>query len=84
MCINTRQQTATQLGIHLQKLKEHIIRDGSSSRGVLKQDMKHYWTFRAEIVIIDRITMKGKQAIIQACLQKLHSNHICIEKVNYC
>ena len=69
--------------VHLQELREHIIRGWTSNRNEFKQDIRLYWTFREKLLISEGVAMKGKRISIQAELQtqalEHHSNQIGME-----
>ena len=61
------------------------LKAGLSNGDDGRQDMRPYWTFRDELVIIDRVAMKQEWIIIPAKLQVhaidvLYSNHMGKEK----
>ena len=52
----------------------------------VEQSMKHYWSSRHKLPMINGIAMKSKRIIIPFLLQRqiqelLHSNHMGIEKM---
>ena len=70
--------------VHLQELRQHIVRGWSSKRNELKQDIRLCWIFIDELAIIDVVAMKGRGIIITADLQtqapeQLHSNRMAIK-----
>ena len=70
--------------MHLQELKEYIIRGWQSIRNEVKQFMRLYWTFRDELTMIEIITIEGKllssQHNCKNSLDQLYSNQMGIEK----
>ena len=53
-------EKATQHEMHLQGLKEYIIRVEIKNRGEVKQKMRQCWTFRGELTMIDVISIIDK------------------------
>ena len=70
---------------HLQQLKGVIIAGWQESREQVHQDIRSYWSFRDNMVVIDGIIMKGRHIVIpealkQQTLDQLQVNHIGIDK----
>ena len=70
---------------HLQCLKDYIIQGWSEIRHQITQDMNTYWTFRDDMAVIDRVTIKDRHILVletlqKQTLQKLHFNHMDTEK----
>ena len=70
---------------HLQCLKNMIITGWPSTKDELHSDLRPYWYYRDDLVVIDGVVMKGRCIIIlavltQQLLDQLHLNHIGIEK----
>ena len=73
---------------HLQQLKSFIITGWPDSRDKLHADLRPYWSYRDELVVIDGIILKGRCIIMpnslrQHLLDQLYRNHMGIEKQNY-
>ena len=71
---------------HLQKLKNIIIAGWPDSKDEIMAELKPYWSYRDELVVIDGIILKGRHIIIpnslrQQVLKQLHMNHMGIEKM---
>ena len=78
------QQASTQ-DSHLQKLKNLIIAGWPDTKDMLQMDLKAYWLYRDELVVIDGVILKGRCVIIPTnlrcqILEQLHTNHMGIEK----
>ena len=70
---------------HLQQLKSFIIAGWPDKKDELHADMRPYWLYRGELVVIDGIILKGRHIVIpnslkQQVLIQLHINHMGIEK----
>ena len=70
---------------HLQQLKSLTIAGWLDSRDVLHADLRPYWWYRDELVIIDGIILKGRHIIMpnslgHHVLNQLHINHMGIDK----
>ena len=77
------QQASTQ-DDHLQCLKSLIIAGWPNTKDELHADLKPYWSYRDELVVIDGVMLKGMPIIIpnslrQQVLGLLHTNHRGIE-----
>ena len=81
-------QQATIQDEHLQWLKSFIITGWPDTKDWQHQDIRPYWLFRGDLVIIDGVIMKGRcilipEALKQQALDQLHVNHMDIDKQNY-
>ena len=70
---------------HLQHLKSFIIAGWLSTKDELHSDLRPYWYYRDDLVVIDGVVMKGRQIVIstvlkQQVLDQLHTNHMGNEK----
>ena len=78
-------QQASSQDDHLQQLKSLITAGWPDSRDELHVDLRPYWSYRDELVVIDGIIPKGRHIIMpnslrQQVLNHLHTNHMGIEK----
>ena len=78
-------QQASSQDDHLQQLKCFINAGWSDSRDKLHADLRPYWLYRDELVVIDGIILKGRCIIMpnslrQQVLSQLYTNHMRIEK----
>ena len=78
------QQTLLQ-DAHLQQLKTFVIAGWPHTKDELQTDIRPYWPYRDELVVIDGVILKGRCIIIPDSLKlqvhtQLHINHIGIEK----
>ena len=65
--------------------KNVIIRGWLRTKNELHIDLRPYWSYRDDCVIIDGVVMKGRHVIIpsglkQQVLDQLHLNHMGIKK----
>ena len=79
---------ATSQDQHLQQLMEYIIQGWPGNKDQLLKDIRTYWMFRDDMVVIDGIVIKGQHIVISEALQhqalkQLHINYMDIEKQNY-
>ena len=70
---------------HIQHLKSFIIVGWLSTRDELHSNLRPYWSYRDDLVVIDGVVMKGRHILIptslkQQVLEQLHTNHMAIEK----
>ena len=70
---------------HLQCLKDIIITGWLSTKDKLHSDLRPYWSYRDDLVVINGVVMKGRCIIIPVVLQQqvldqLHLNHMGIKK----
>ena len=70
---------------HLQKLRSFIISGWPDMKDELCADLRPYWSYRRELVVIGGIILKGRYIVIpnslkQQVLDQLHTNHMGIEK----
>ena len=85
-CISIKQiQQLSVQDEHLQCLKNSIIVGWPSTRDELHSDLRWYWSYRDDLMVIDGVVMKGRHITIpvvlkQQVLDQLHTNHIGIEK----
>ena len=85
-CISISQiQQASVQDNHLQGLKDIIITDWLSTKDELHSNLRPYWSYRDDIVVIDGVVMEGRCVIIPAVLRQqmldqLHLNHVGIEE----
>ena len=82
----TELQQASSQDDHLQKLKNIIIAGWPVSKDEINAELKPYWAYRDELVVIDGIILKGRCIIItnslrQQVFNQLHMNHMGIEKM---
>ena len=82
----TELQQASSQDHHLQKLKHFIITGWPDSKYEMSTELKPYWSYRDELVVIDGMILKGRCIIIpnslrQQVLNQLHTNHMGIEKM---
>ena len=66
---------------HLQALKNFIISGWPDIKNELHADLRSYWSYRVELVVIDGIMLKGRHRVIpnilkQHILDQLHTNHM--------
>ena len=78
-------QQASSQDDQLQQLKSLIIAGWPYRRDELHADLRPYWSYRDELVVIDGIIFKGRHIIIpnslkQQVLNQLHTNYMGIEK----
>ena len=78
-------QQASSQDDHLQQLKSLIIAGWLESTDKLHADLRPYWSYRDELVVIDGIILKGRCIIMpnslrQQVLNQLQTNHMGIEK----
>ena len=78
-------QQALAQDYHLQQLKSFIIAGWPDMKDELHADLRPYWSYRGELVVIDGIILKGRHIVIpnslkQQVLNQLHMNHMDIEK----
>ena len=58
-CMITQEiQQATIKDDHLQQLRQHIIRHSPESRNEAPQEIRLYWMFRCDMVVLDGIILK--------------------------
>ena len=57
-------QQATTQNEHLQHLKNIIITGQPSTRDQLYIDIRPYWSYRDDMVVIDSVLMKGRHIIV--------------------
>ena len=86
MSINDGTAKASSQDNHLQKLKNIIITGWPDSKDKIIAELKLYWSYRDELVVIDGIILKGRHIIIpnslrQQVLDQHHTNHMGIEKM---
>ena len=67
------------------KFKNIIIAGWPDSKDEISAELKLYWSYRDELVVIDGIILKGRCIIMpnslrQQVLDQLHRNHMGIEK----
>ena len=60
----TELQQASSQDDHLQKLKNIIIAGWPNSKDKISEELKSYWSYRDELVVIDGIILKGRCIII--------------------
>ena len=88
-CISMAEiQQASSQDNHLQQCKSFIITGQPDTKDELHADLRPYWPYRDELVVIDSIILKGRHIVIpnslrQQVLSQLHTNHMGIEKQNY-
>ena len=90
-CISmTDLQQASSQDSHIQKLIFYfiyfIITSWPNSKDEVSKELKPYWSYRDELVVIDGMVLKGRHIIIpnslkQQVLDQLHINHMGIEKM---
>ena len=66
--VEIQQQASTQ-DDHLQKLKNLIIAGWSNTKDELHVNLKPYWLYRDELVVIDGVILKGRHIIIPTSLR---------------
>ena len=85
-CISIKQiQQASAQDEHLQCLKNSITAGLPSTRDELHSDLRPYWSYRDDLVVINGVVMKGRHIIIpvvlkQQVLDQPHTNHMGIKK----
>ena len=85
-CISIEEiQHALLQDAHLQQLKTFIIAGWPYTKDELHTEIRLYWLYRDELVVIDGVILKGRHIIIsdslkQQVLVQLHTNHMGIEK----
>ena len=77
-------QQASSQDDHLQQLKSFIIAGWPDTKDKLHTELRPYWLYRDELVVID-VILKGRCIIIlnslrQQVLNQLHTSHMSIEK----
>ena len=82
----TELQQASSQDNHFQKLKNIIITVWPNSKDEIGEELKPYWSYRDELVLIDGTVLKGRCIIIPKSLRlqvldQLHTNHMGIEKM---
>ena len=86
-CVSISHIQASVQDEHLQCLKSFIIAGWPSMKDELHSDLRLYWSYRDDLVVIDGVVMKGRQIIIPTALKQvldhLHTNHMGIEKQSY-
>ena len=86
-CVSVKQiQQASAHDKHSQHLKNSIIVGWPSTRDEVHSDLKPYWCYNVDLVVIDGKIMKGRQIIItmalkQQVLDQLYTNHMGIRKI---
>ena len=78
-------QQASSQDDHLQQLKRFIIAGWFNTKDELHTNIRLYWPYRDELVVIDSIILKGRCIVIpdslkQQVLTQLHTSHMGIEK----
>ena len=78
-------QQASAQDEHLQHLKNYIIAGWPSTKHKFHSALRPYWSYRADLAVIDGVVMKGRCIIIpvvlkQQVLDQLHLNHMGIKK----
>ena len=69
-CMSISQiQQAAAWDKHLQCLKSFIIAGWLSVKDELHRDLRPYWSYRDDLVVIDEVVMKGRQIIIPTALK---------------
>ena len=87
-CISIEEiQQALLQDVHLQQLKTFMIAGWSHTKDELHTNIRLYWPYRDELVVIDGVILKGRHVIIpnslkQQVLAQLYTNHMGIEKQN--
>ena len=82
----TELQWASSQDSHLQNLKHFTITVWPYSKDEISEELKPYWSYRDELVVIDSVMLKGRHINIpnslrQQVLNQLHINHMDIEKM---
>ena len=73
-CISMAEiQWASSQDSHLQQLKSLIITGWLDSKDELHVDLRPYWSYRDELVVIDGIILKGRCLIISNSLRQQYS-----------
>ena len=70
----------TQLDPTLSKLRQHILGGWPESMQDLSEDLRPYWCFRDELVMLDGLLMKGNRVLVPSVLRtetlaRLHDGH---------
>ena len=70
---------------HIGELSTHVIHGWPSVRTEVIKEVKQYWSFKDEVVLINGTAWKGRRIVIPSSLQKraldqLHVNHTGIEE----
>ena len=85
-CMSIQQlQQATAHDEYLQRLIGYIIAGRPESKDHLHKDIRAYWPFKYDMVVIDGVSMKGRCIIIPEVLEsqaldQLYINHMGINK----
>ena len=72
----------------LMEIVRYVIDKWPVRRDQTSVDVKLYWPYKEEILLINRILFKGERLIIPASMKKavlkqLHQAHLGIEKTNW-
>ena len=78
-------QQASSQDDHLQQLKMFIIAGWPNTKDELHTNIRLYWPYRDELVVIDGIILKDRCIVIpdslkQQVLTQLHTSHMGLEK----
>ena len=79
MHINCRYTDSNPRGCRPPKAIIYIIQDWLHKEDEMEDNMKHYWTKRSELALIDGIGMKGRRipSLLQRhILEQLHCSHM--------
>ena len=85
-CISVAEiQHALSQDNHLHQLKNLIIAGWPDAKDELHTDLRPYWSYRDQLVVIHGIILKGRHIVIpnslgQQVLNQLNTNHMVIEK----
>ena len=86
-CISIEEiQHASSQDVYLQQLKSFIIAGWPHTKDELHTNIRPYWLYRDELMVIDGVILKGRCIIIpdslkQQVLAQVHTNHMGIEKM---
>ena len=70
-CMSVQQvQQATALDEHLQQLEGCIIPGLPESKEQVHQDIRAYWSFRDDMVVIDGVIMEGRHIVLPEALKQ--------------
>ena len=58
-CVSMAEIQASTQDVHLQQLKCFIITGWPDTKDELHADLRPYWSYRDELVVIDSIILKG-------------------------
>ena len=72
-CVLMAEIQASSQDAHLQQLKSVIIMGWPDTKDELHADLRPYWSYRDELVVIDGIILKGRCIVIPSSLSNRYS-----------